>query len=184
MLGERCTRLILSLDGVLSYGDSTIKQRRKDLIVRVQRFQQYVDVLVERSKSPQNWFTECSLSPIQRLEYDIITQSEQEPRKKCTILYDCFLYQTTDDYFHSLRTEVLASPSLFVTLATAISKSSCVTCIRFSRIANMPASVHTAYNKGLYKPLTLHSAPLASVREAAILRRSIPRIRFIFLLWI
>ncbi|KAK8802823.1 hypothetical protein WA171_006494, partial [Blastocystis sp. BT1] len=79
MLGERCTRLILSLDGVLSYGDSTIKQRRKDLIVRVQRFQQYVDVLVERSKSLQNWFTECSLSPIQRLEYDIITQSEQEP---------------------------------------------------------------------------------------------------------
>lgn len=53
MLGERCTRLILSLDGVLSYGDSTIKQRRKDLIVRVQRFQQYVDVLVERSKSLQ-----------------------------------------------------------------------------------------------------------------------------------
>ena len=116
MLGERCTRLILSLDGVLSYGDSTIKQRRKDLIVRVQRFQQYVDVLVERSKSLQNWFTECSLSPIQRLEYDIITQSEQEPRKKCTILYDCFLYQTTDDYFHSLRTEVLASLSLLLWL--------------------------------------------------------------------
>lgn len=145
MLGERCTRLILTLDGILSYGDSTIKQRRKDLIIRIQQFQHYVDVLVARSKSLQNWFTESSLSPIQRLEYDIISQSELEPpsKKKCIIVYYRFLCQTIH-YFHSLRTEVLASPSLFVTFATAISKSSCVTCIRFSRIANMPASVQTA----------------------------------------
>ena len=182
MLGERCTRLILSLDGVLSYGDNVIKQRRKDLIVRVQQFQHFVDVLVKRSKSLHNWFTECSLSPIQRLEYDIIVQSESAPKRVCSIEYDCFV--SNNNYFHNLRTEVLASPSLFVTLATAISKSSCVTCIRFSRMANIPASVQTAYCQFRSISLTLHSAPLASVREAAILRRSIPRIRFIFLLWI
>lgn len=93
MLGERCTRLILTLDGILSYGDSTIKQRRKDLIIRIQQFQHYVDVLVARSKSLQNWFTESSLSPIQRLEYDIISQSELEPpnKKKCIIVYYRFL---------------------------------------------------------------------------------------------
>lgn len=37
---------------------------------------------------------------------------------------------------------------------------------------------------GLLLVYTLHSAPLASVSEAAILRRSIPRIKFILRLWI
>lgn len=54
-------------------------------------------------------------------------------------------------YFQSLRIDMLESLSFFMTLATAISKSSCVTCILRSRKANMPASVQTA----------LHSAPEA-----------------------
>lgn len=54
-------------------------------------------------------------------------------------------------YFQSLRMDMLESLSFFITFATAISKSSCVTCILRSRKANMPASVHTA----------LHSAPEA-----------------------
>ena len=56
-------------------------------------------------------------------------------------------------YLKSLETERLASESFIITLLTAISKSSCVTWIRRSRSANIPASVHTA----------LHSAPEAVV---------------------
>ena len=55
------------------------------------------------------------------------------------------------------------------TLATAISKSSCVTCTRRSLNAYIPASVHTA----------LISAPLAPGNFSAIFARSIPLIRFI-----
>ena len=71
---------------------------------------------------------------------------------------ELLLEQTTPSYFHSLRTDVLASLSRLVTFATAISKSSCVTCMRFSRIANMPASVHTAYARSPLRtqPCTPH----------------------------
>mmetsp|Transcript_26626 Transcript_26626/g.80717 ORF Transcript_26626/g.80717 Transcript_26626/m.80717 type:complete len:483 (-) Transcript_26626:267-1715(-) len=66
------------------------------------------------------------------------------------------------------------SLSFFITFATAISKSSCVTCTRRSRNANMPASVHT----------DLVSAPDASFICEAILRRSMPRVRFMRREWI
>mmetsp|Transcript_18197 Transcript_18197/g.50676 ORF Transcript_18197/g.50676 Transcript_18197/m.50676 type:complete len:209 (-) Transcript_18197:850-1476(-) len=69
---------------------------------------------------------------------------------------------------------MLLSPSFFMTLATAISKSSCVTWTRRSRRANIPASVHTA----------LHSAPLALGIFSAMTLRSMLRSRFIFREWI
>lgn len=59
------------------------------------------------------------------------------------------------------------------TLATAISKSSCVTCTLRSRRANMPASEQTAFV----------SAPDASFIAWAILRRSMPRVKFIRREW-
>mmetsp|Transcript_31574 Transcript_31574/g.82540 ORF Transcript_31574/g.82540 Transcript_31574/m.82540 type:complete len:328 (-) Transcript_31574:228-1211(-) len=65
------------------------------------------------------------------------------------------------------------SESFCITFATAISKSSCVTCTRRSRSANMPASVQTAFV----------SAPEASCICFAILRRSMPRVRFILREW-
>ncbi len=49
------------------------------------------------------------------------------------------------NYFQSFFKDMFLSVSFFITLATAISKSSWVTCTRRSRKANMPASVHTAY---------------------------------------
>mmetsp|Transcript_16567 Transcript_16567/g.32949 ORF Transcript_16567/g.32949 Transcript_16567/m.32949 type:complete len:331 (+) Transcript_16567:125-1117(+) len=64
---------------------------------------------------------------------------------------------------------MLESVSFFMTLATAISKSSCVTCTLLSLSANIPASVHTA----------LHSAPLAFDIFSATTVRSMPRTRFI-----
>lgn len=36
MLVEKCTQLLLALDGVLSYGDEEIKARRKRLVLRIQ----------------------------------------------------------------------------------------------------------------------------------------------------
>jgi len=48
-------------------------------------------------------------------------------------------------YFHNFRRDMFFSVSFFITLATAISKSSCVTWILLSRRANIPASVHTAW---------------------------------------
>ena len=68
----------------------------------------------------------------------------------------------------------LLSMSFFITFATAISKSSCVTWMRLYLNANIPASVHTAFV----------SAPEAPVIFYAILRRSMPLIRFICLEWI
>merc|ERR1719424_839691 len=66
------------------------------------------------------------------------------------------------------------SESFFMTLDTAIWKSSWVTCWRRSRRANIPASVHTA----------LLSAPLAPFICTATFLRSIPRIKFILREWI
>lgn len=68
----------------------------------------------------------------------------------------------------------LFSMSFFITFATAISKSSCVTWMRRSRNANMPASVQTAF---VY-------APDEPVIFSAIFFRSMPRIRFILREWI
>mmetsp|Transcript_20339 Transcript_20339/g.63974 ORF Transcript_20339/g.63974 Transcript_20339/m.63974 type:complete len:213 (+) Transcript_20339:69-707(+) len=65
------------------------------------------------------------------------------------------------------------SMSFFMTFATAISKSSCVTWMRRSRNANMPASEQTP----------LHSAPDALFIFSAILRRSMPRSKFILREW-
>lgn len=78
------------------------------------------------------------------------------------------------DHFQALRMARLLSMSFFMTLATAISKSYCVTWMRRSRRANIPASVHTAFD----------SAPEAPTIFSAIRRRSIPRIRFILREWI
>lgn len=47
-------------------------------------------------------------------------------------------------HFQSLRRDMFFSVSFFITLATAISKSSWVTCTLLSRRANIPASVQTA----------------------------------------
>lgn len=47
-------------------------------------------------------------------------------------------------YFHNFLIDIFLSESLVITLPTAISKSSCVTCMRRSRNANIPASVQTA----------------------------------------
>mmetsp|Transcript_20556 Transcript_20556/g.42250 ORF Transcript_20556/g.42250 Transcript_20556/m.42250 type:complete len:231 (+) Transcript_20556:1670-2362(+) len=77
-------------------------------------------------------------------------------------------------YFHNRWRLVLFSPSFFMTFATAISKSSCVTWTLRSRSANIPASVHTA----------LHSAPLALGIFSAMTFRSMFRSRFIFREWI
>nr|GMC63429.1 unnamed protein product [Ipomoea batatas] len=78
------------------------------------------------------------------------------------------------NYFHSLRNDMFFSVSFFITFATAISKSSCVTWTLLSRRANIPASVQTACT----------SAPEAPFIFSAIFFRSIPRIKFIFLEWI
>ncbi len=48
-------------------------------------------------------------------------------------------------HLNSLITDMSFSLSFFITLATAMSKSSWVTWMRRSRRANMPASVQTAY---------------------------------------
>lgn len=53
-------------------------------------------------------------------------------------------FPARNTYFQNFWREVSRSESFFITLETAISKSSCVTCTRRSRSANMPASVHTA----------------------------------------
>mmetsp|Transcript_10281 Transcript_10281/g.21137 ORF Transcript_10281/g.21137 Transcript_10281/m.21137 type:complete len:209 (+) Transcript_10281:97-723(+) len=68
---------------------------------------------------------------------------------------------------------MFVSASFFMTLLTAISKSSCVTCILLSRRANIPASVHTA----------LHSAPLALGIFSPMTLRLMPLRRFILRLW-
>ena len=47
-------------------------------------------------------------------------------------------------HFHSFRRDMFFSVSFFITFATAISKSSWVTCTLLSRRANIPASVQTA----------------------------------------
>merc|ERR1711861_103471 len=73
--------------------------------------------------------------------------------------------EKSQDYLKSCFTLMLFSASFFMTLDTDISKSSCVTCWRLSRKANIPASVHTAFD----------SAPLAALICCAILRRSMPR---------
>mmetsp|Transcript_15463 Transcript_15463/g.58590 ORF Transcript_15463/g.58590 Transcript_15463/m.58590 type:complete len:352 (+) Transcript_15463:3276-4331(+) len=75
---------------------------------------------------------------------------------------------------NSCMADTFLSLSLRNTLPTAISKSSCVTWMRRSRSANMPASVQTP----------LHSAPVAFSIMRATLRRSMPRMRFILRLWI
>lgn len=88
LLEESCTRLILALDNVLSYGDGTVKQKRKEVIIRIQRFQSYVEGLVRRSQSLQNWFHLTSLNPIQQLELEIVDSPCRDAptqRKKCTI---------------------------------------------------------------------------------------------------
>mmetsp|Transcript_41039 Transcript_41039/g.49325 ORF Transcript_41039/g.49325 Transcript_41039/m.49325 type:complete len:300 (+) Transcript_41039:122-1021(+) len=84
-----------------------------------------------------------------------------------------FDLKTENGYFHKRCILILESVSFFITLLTAISKSSWVTCTRRSLNANIPASVQTA----------LHSAPLALGIFSAILFNSIPRNRFIFREW-
>mmetsp|Transcript_396 Transcript_396/g.1063 ORF Transcript_396/g.1063 Transcript_396/m.1063 type:complete len:253 (-) Transcript_396:482-1240(-) len=64
--------------------------------------------------------------------------------------------------------------SFFITLATAISKSSCVTCTRRSRSANMPASVQQPFI----------SAPDAPAILSAMALRLMFLMRFILRLWI
>mmetsp|Transcript_22791 Transcript_22791/g.46255 ORF Transcript_22791/g.46255 Transcript_22791/m.46255 type:complete len:245 (-) Transcript_22791:685-1419(-) len=77
-------------------------------------------------------------------------------------------------HFHNLWSETLDSPSFFMTLLTAISKSSCVTWTLLSLKANIPASVQTA----------LHSAPDALIIFSATVFRSMFRRRFILRLCI
>src|SRR4051794_36549178 len=72
-------------------------------------------------------------------------------------------------YLQNCTCDISLSESFFMTLATAISKSSCVTCTLLSLSANIPASVHTAFD----------SAPDAPFIAFAIFLRLIPRIKFI-----
>lgn len=48
MLNENMTKLLLALDGVFSYGNSDIKQKRKSLVNRIQHFQNYLTQLIVR----------------------------------------------------------------------------------------------------------------------------------------
>ena len=41
MLGEKCTNLLLSLDGVESHGSEAIRKERKALVNRILHFQDY-----------------------------------------------------------------------------------------------------------------------------------------------
>ena len=50
-------------------------------------------------------------------------------------------------YFHSFHNDMFFSVSFFITFATTISKSSCVTSTLLSLRANIPDSVHTACSK-------------------------------------
>lgn len=77
-------------------------------------------------------------------------------------------------HFQALLMARLLSISFFITLATAISKSSWVTWILLYLNANMPASVQTAFV----------SAPEAPTIFSPIFLKSIPLIKFIFLEWI
>ncbi len=55
-------------------------------------------------------------------------------------------------YFQSFLMDMFLSESFFMTFATAISKSSCVTWTRRSRNANMPASVQHAFSSAPEAP--------------------------------
>ena len=68
MLNEKCMKLILSLDGVLSFGDPNIRQQRKNIVLRVQKFQGFVERLYSRSKSLQNWFNKKVLESLDGIE--------------------------------------------------------------------------------------------------------------------
>ena len=41
MLGEKCTNLLLSLDGVESHGSDAVRKERKALVNRILHFQDY-----------------------------------------------------------------------------------------------------------------------------------------------
>lgn len=45
MLGENCTKLLLSLDGVESFGDQAVRTKRKDLVKRILTLQDYATFL-------------------------------------------------------------------------------------------------------------------------------------------
>ena len=71
---------------------------------------------------------------------------------------DCALLHSRQDsqwhYFQSFLRDMFLSLSFFMTLATAISKSSWVTWILRSRRANMPASVQLAFSSAPEAPCT------------------------------
>mmetsp|Transcript_33176 Transcript_33176/g.93948 ORF Transcript_33176/g.93948 Transcript_33176/m.93948 type:complete len:206 (+) Transcript_33176:207-824(+) len=77
-------------------------------------------------------------------------------------------------HFHSFLRLMFLSVSFFITFATAISKSSWVTCTRRSRRAYMPASVQHAFSSAPEEPDIL----------SAIFVKSMPRMRFILREWI
>lgn len=60
-------------------------------------------------------------------------------------------------YFQSLRRDMFLPVSFFITFATAISKSSCVTWTLLSLSANIPASVQTAYIEDVKLKIRLKS---------------------------
>lgn len=74
------------------------------------------------------------------------------------------------NYLKSFLIDMFFSESFCIILATAISKSSWVTCTLLSRRAYMPASVQTPFT----------SAPEAPGISSAIFLRFIPRVKFIF----
>ena len=45
MLGENCTKLLLSLDGVESFGDQVVRAKRKALVKRILSLQDYATFL-------------------------------------------------------------------------------------------------------------------------------------------
>ena len=88
MLNEKCMKLILSLDGVLSFGDPNIRQQRKNIVLRVQKFQGFVERLYSRSKSLQNWFNKKVLESLDGIENRSRTKKLQQKSKPD----DCVVY--------------------------------------------------------------------------------------------
>ena len=88
MLNENCTKLILSLDGIMSFGDLNIKQQRKNMVIRVQKFQVFVDRLYSRSKSLQAWFNKRVLESLDGIENRSRTKKLQQKSKPD----DCVVY--------------------------------------------------------------------------------------------
>ena len=118
----------------------------------------------------------CKLQPTYT-QYIVIEKHFIEPTKAGGLLFiearEKYCFTNTahgSNYLKSFLIDMFFSESFCIILATAISKSSWVTCTLLSRRAYMPASVQTPFT----------SAPEAPGISSAIFLRFIPRVKFIF----